>query len=80
MTEELYIKFIFQKNTNLEEKISMKPIFKEFCCPSCEKLRYINDNGICFDCRNKKTLETLAVKRKRQIRLNTIYQSLITER
>ncbi len=48
----------------------MKPIFKEFWCPSCGKLRYIKVIGICFDCRNKKTLETLVIKRKRQLELN----------
>jgi hypothetical protein len=47
----------------------MKPIFKEFWCPSCGKLRFIDVDGICFDCRNKKTLETLAIKRKRQLEL-----------
>ena len=58
----------------------MKPIFKEFWCPECGQIRYINANGICFDCRNEKTLEALAIKRKDQIKLNIQYQSLIIER
>ena len=58
----------------------MKPIFKEFWCPRCGKLRYINVKGICFDCRNEKNLEIVAFKRKDQIKLNIQYQSLIIER
>jgi hypothetical protein len=62
------------------EKISMKPIFKEFYCRRCRKLRYISVNGICYDCRNEKNLETLTIKRKRHIKLNGLYHSLVIER
>jgi len=80
MAENYILNLYFKKYRIRRKKIRMKPIFKEFYCPICEKLRYINDNGICFDCRSKKNLETLAIKRKRQIGLNNIYQSLIIER
>ncbi|MHA2194572.1 MAG: hypothetical protein ACXABO_03170 [Promethearchaeota archaeon] len=58
----------------------MKPIFKEFYCPRCRKLRYISVNGICYDCRNEKNLETLTIKRRRQIKLSSLDQSLVIER
>jgi len=44
----------------------MKPIFSEFCCPQCGELRYINVNGVCFDCNNEKILVALAEQRKLQ--------------
>lgn len=68
------------KSKNFIPKDIMKPIFKEFYCPRCGKLRYINVNGICFDCRNEKTLEMLAIKRKGHVELNNVFKSLILER
>ena len=66
------------KITYLGEKI-MKPIFKEFNCPQCGKLRHINVNGICFDCNNKNTLISLAEQRKSQHKLDFSIQSLSVE-
>lgn len=57
----------------------MKPIFKEFSCPQCGQLRYIDVNGICFDCRNEKRLISLAIKRKKQHKFNSSYQPLSIE-
>ncbi|MFX0037805.1 MAG: hypothetical protein ACFFCY_00160 [Promethearchaeota archaeon] len=57
----------------------MKPIFKEFCCPQCGEIRYINVRGICFDCNNEKTLLALAKKRKIQQKLNFSVQTLSLE-
>jgi predicted ATP-dependent serine protease len=48
----------------------MKPIYNEFSCPQCGELRYINVNGICFDCRNENNLEDLTRKRIRQQKNN----------
>jgi len=57
----------------------MKPIYKEFNCPQCGKLRYIKVNGICFECRNKNTLTILAIQRKLQQKLKSINLSLNVE-
>jgi hypothetical protein len=57
----------------------MKPIFKEFNCAQCGKLRYINLNGICFDCHNEKTLIKLANQRKAQYNFNIPDQSQSVE-
>ncbi|MFW9941091.1 MAG: hypothetical protein ACFFFT_08615 [Candidatus Thorarchaeota archaeon] len=53
----------------------MKTLYKEFNCPQCGGLRYINVNGICFDCYNKNTLITLEKKRKKQHNLNSSLES-----
>lgn len=57
----------------------MKPVFKKFCCPQCGKLRYINVNGICFNCNNENILLALAKKRKIQKKLSISFQSLSVE-
>ncbi|MFX1601751.1 MAG: hypothetical protein ACFFB6_14245 [Promethearchaeota archaeon] len=57
----------------------MKPIYKQFSCPQCGKLRYINVNGICFDCSNENSLVLLAEQRKSQHKLNILYQTLSIE-
>ncbi|MFX1375625.1 MAG: hypothetical protein ACFFA0_07420 [Promethearchaeota archaeon] len=57
----------------------MKPIYEEFCCPQCGKLRHINVKGICFDCNNKKKLLSLAEQRKLQHKFNLSIQSLNVE-
>jgi hypothetical protein len=57
----------------------MKPIFREFCCPQCGKLRHINVNGICFDCSNENTLILLAEQRRSKHKLNLSNQSLGVE-
>jgi len=67
------------KITNLEEKKIMKTVYKEFCCTQCGKLRYINVNGICFDCSNENTLVSLAKQRKLQSKLNISMESLSLE-
>jgi len=54
----------------------MKPIYNEFSCPQCGELRYINVNGICFDCRNENNLEDLTRKRNRQQKNNHSHVSL----
>jgi len=70
---KLYIKI-----TNLREKI-MKPIYKEFNCPQCGESRYIDVNGVCFDCNNKNTLTSLAKQRKLQQKLVMKSHSLNVE-
>jgi len=57
----------------------MKPIYDEFRCPQCGELRYINVNGICFDCNNQNTLYSLAKHRKSHQKLNNLFQSLNVE-
>ena len=57
----------------------MKPVYKEFYCPQCGELRYINVNGICFDCNNEKALVALAEQRKLQHKLDISIQSLRIE-
>ncbi|UCC18438.1 MAG: hypothetical protein JSV62_10005 [Promethearchaeota archaeon] len=57
----------------------MKPIYKEFICPQCGKLRYIKVKSICFDCSNKNTLITLAEQRKSHHKLDISIQSLSLE-
>jgi hypothetical protein len=57
----------------------MKPIYKEFNCPQCGKLRHINVNGICFDCNNENTLVALAEQRKLHHKLDFLIQSLSIE-
>ena len=57
----------------------MKTVYKEFICPQCGDLCYINVNGICFECNNKNNLELLAKKRKFEHKLNTFIQSLSIE-
>jgi len=54
----------------------MKPIFKEFYCPQCGELRYVNVNGICYDCKNENTLLALAKVRKSQQKFNFSVQTL----
>ncbi len=48
----------------------MKTLYKEFNCPQCGGLRYINVDGICFDCNNKNILLALEKRRKIQQNLN----------
>ncbi|MFX1366405.1 MAG: hypothetical protein ACFFCE_01875 [Promethearchaeota archaeon] len=50
----------------------MKTVYKEFCCPECGELRYINVNGICFNCKTEKTLTFLAEQRKLQQNLEPV--------
>lgn len=57
----------------------MKPIFSEFCCPQCGDLRYLNVNGVCFDCNNEKTLVALAEQRKLQQKRDMALNSLSVE-
>jgi predicted ATP-dependent serine protease len=57
----------------------MKPIYNEFCCPQCGELRYINVNGICFDCRNENNLEELTKERNIQQNHNRSSVSLRIE-
>ncbi len=57
----------------------MKPIFREFCCPQCEELRYVNVNGVCFDCNNENTLIALAKQRKLQQKFAMTIHSLSVE-
>jgi len=57
----------------------MKTLYKEFNCPQCGGLRYINVNGICFDCNNKNTLLALEKRRKTQQNLNNSLESLNLE-
>ena len=57
----------------------MKPIYNEFSCPQCGELRYINVNGICFDCRTENNLEDLTRKRNRQQKNNHSHVSLEVE-
>ncbi|MFW9972465.1 MAG: hypothetical protein ACFFDF_19930 [Candidatus Odinarchaeota archaeon] len=57
----------------------MKTIFKEFCCPQCGEIRYINIKGICFDCNNENTLLTLAKQRKTQQKHNFSVHTLNVE-
>ena len=57
----------------------MKPVFKKFCCPQCGILRYINVDGICFNCSNENTLLALAKRRKIQQKLSISFQSLSVE-
>jgi hypothetical protein len=56
----------------------MKPIYKEFFCPQCGEIRYINVNGICFDCNNENSLLALAKQRKHQ-KLDFLNQSFTVE-
>ncbi len=65
--------------TYLEEKNIMKPIFEEFCCPHCGELRYVNVNGICYDCNNEITLLALAKQRKLYRKLDFLNHSLTAE-
>jgi hypothetical protein len=44
----------------------MKTIYKEFKCPQCGSVRFINVKGICFDCYNENTLMAIEKKRKMQ--------------
>ncbi|MFX1487851.1 MAG: hypothetical protein ACFFBI_01795 [Promethearchaeota archaeon] len=64
--------------TNFKKK-NKKPIFKEFFCPQCGEMRHINVNGICFDCNNEMTLDTLAKRRKLQQKFNNIFLPLKVE-
>ena len=57
----------------------MKPIFKEFYCPQCGELRYVNINGICYDCKNENTLLALAEVRKSRKKFNFSVQTLNLE-
>lgn len=57
----------------------MKLKFEKFYYPQCGELHYININGIYIDCRNEKTLLTLAKQRIRQKKLNNSYQTLTIE-
>ncbi len=57
----------------------MKPIYKEFWCPKFGEVRYINVNGICFDCNNQNILYSLGKKRKSHSKLSNLYQSLNVE-
>ena len=66
-------------NKCVEVKLNMKPIYNEFSCPQCGELRYINVNGICFDCRNENNLEELTKKRNMRQNHNRSYISLRVE-
>ena len=55
----------------------MKTLYKEFNCPQCGGLRYINVNGICFDCKNKNILEILAKQRKLEHKLDNFHNLLV---
>ena len=57
----------------------MKTLYKEFNCPQCGSLRYINVNGICFDCKNKNILEILAKQRKLEHKLDNFHNLLVIE-
>jgi len=57
----------------------MKPIYNEFRCPQCGELRYINVNGICFDCNNQNILYLLAEQRKSHQKLSNLFQPLNVE-
>lgn len=57
----------------------MKAVYKEFFCPQCGELRYINVNGICFDCNNENNLIALAEQRKLQQKFNVSIESLTLE-
>jgi len=67
------------ESKNFILKDIMKPIFKEFCCPQCGELRYINVKGICFDCNNENNLLSLAEQRKLHQKLNMVITSLSIE-
>jgi hypothetical protein len=45
----------------------MKPIFEEFWCPQCEKVRYIYIDGVCANCRTENELERIIHDRKNAI-------------
>jgi len=57
----------------------MKPIYNEFRCPQCRELRYINVNGICFDCNSQNILYSLAEQRKSHQKLSNLFQPLNVE-
>jgi len=57
----------------------MKTVYQEFCCPQCGKVRYINVNGVCFDCNNKNTLISLAEQRKLQQKHEILNHSISIE-
>ncbi len=57
----------------------MKTLYKEFNCPQCGCLRFINVNGICFDCSNENTLVTLTERRKMQQKLSNSFRTLSVE-
>ena len=57
----------------------MKTVYKEFNCPQCGELRYIDVNGICFDCNNKNILISLAKQRKLHQKLHMTINSLSIE-
>ncbi|MFX1317004.1 MAG: hypothetical protein ACFE9T_14170 [Promethearchaeota archaeon] len=48
----------------------MKPIFKEFWCPECGKIRYVYVDGVCDYCKNISSLEELTKQRKLRHHLN----------
>ncbi|MFX0022722.1 MAG: hypothetical protein ACFE9S_10370 [Candidatus Hermodarchaeota archaeon] len=56
----------------------MKPIFEEFYCPQCREIRYINVDGICFDCNNENKLMLISELRKNH-KLDILNQSLSVE-
>ena len=53
-----------------------KPVYKEFICPQCGDLRYINVNGICYDCSNENKLVSLVKQRKLLQKLDISIQTL----
>ena len=57
----------------------MKAMYKEFNCPQCGELRYIDVNGVCFDCNNKNILTALAEQRKLKQKLHMTINSLSIE-
>lgn len=57
----------------------MKPVYREFNCPQCGELRYIDVNGVCFDCNNKNNLLSLADQRKLQQKFDMKIHSLSVE-
>ena len=42
----------------------MKPIFAEFICYECGKLRRVKVNNVCIDCRDKKAFDEIIKESK----------------
>ncbi len=57
----------------------MKPVFKEFCCQECGKIRHIYIDGICDYCRNVSTLEKLTKQRKLRHQINNKFFQIQVE-
>ena len=63
----------------MDVNTNMKPIFKEFWCPECGKIRYVYVDGICDYCKNVSTLEELTKQRKLKHHLNNGFFQLKLE-